>query len=252
MRVLDDPSPGSWIAPRLTHWGRIDGIVPGGFDAYARILHPLGDPPADPSTWRPRRWADVAARTGVPLGPRTRWHQVIGADDPWARESAAWAGDRPAEGTLAVPHLLALASHLAPHTRTPAACLFAMWEGWGALNGGGALVTAGGAAVPLPRAFTDAEWAAPRLELPDRTYLLLAGPLDAVGELSQPPGEPVSWAQSPALLWPEDRAWCVATEIDYDSTLVGGTRAAVEAVLADPLLEAFEVQPSDSLWYESD
>lgn len=259
-RVLDDPSPGDWIRPRLTRWGRVDGLVPDGFEAYARVLHPVGEPADDPSTWTPVRWSDVAARTGRPLGPRTCWHQVIGADDPWARDSPAWPGDCPAEGTLVLPHLLALTGRLAPHTTTPDACLFAMWEGWGDLNGGSVLVTAylgdgpppgPTTVVPLPRAFTDAEWAAPRLELPDRAYLLITGPLDAVADVSLRPGRPVAWTQSPALIWPADRAWCVATEIDLDSTLVGGTRAAVDAVLADPLLEAFEVRASDELGHEA-
>ena len=44
--------------------------------------------------------------------------------------------------------------------------------------------------------------------------------------------------QSPSIFWPEDHRWCVATEVDADSTLVGGSRELVEEVMDSPLLEA--------------
>lgn len=37
----------------------------------------------------------------------------------------------------------------------------------------------------------------------------------------------VVWAHSPSILWPDDHGWAIATEIDFDSTLVAGTRALV-------------------------
>jgi hypothetical protein len=53
--------------------------------------------------------------------------------------------------------------------------------------------------------------------------------------------------QSPSLLWPQDHSWCLATEIDFDSTLVAGSADLVEAVLAAPGLEAWRVQEGDDL-----
>jgi hypothetical protein len=46
------------------------------------------------------------------------------------------------------------------------------------------------------------------------------------------------------LWWPEDRVWVVATEIDFDSTIVATTNAGVEALLTCDGLEALLV-PSD-------
>ena len=37
---------------------------------------------------------------------------------------------------------------------------------------------------------------------------------------------------------PEDRAWCVATDIDLFDTYVGGSRECIEAILNNPELEA--------------
>ena len=36
---------------------------------------------------------------------------------------------------------------------------------------------------------------------------------------------------TPQLWWPEDRAWLVATEIDFDSTIVATTVAGAEVLL---------------------
>jgi hypothetical protein len=51
--------------------------------------------------------------------------------------------------------------------------------------------------------------------------------------------------QSPNLWWPDDRSWCVATEVDFSWTYVGGSHALIERVLADPALEARPTQSSD-------
>jgi hypothetical protein len=60
------------------------------------------------------------------------------------------------------------------------------------------------------------------------------------------------WWQSPNLFWPADRSWCVASEIDFDSTLVGGSRDLVDAVLAHPGLEVWPVSAGDSLAWDAD
>lgn len=44
-----------------------------------------------------------------------------------------------------------------------------------------------------------------------------------------------------------DRSWCVATEIDVDSTLVGATRELVDTILHDDELAAIEVGPTTDL-----
>ena len=63
-----------------------------------------------------------------------------------------------------------------------------------------------------------------------------------------------SWfdAQSPNLFWPDDRQWCVATEIDFDSTLVAGSDALIDELMHTPLLETLPIQPGDSLQITAD
>jgi len=85
----------------------------------------------------------------------------------------------------------------------------------------------------------------PKVLLPNRAYHLFSGELTAALTMG--------WdtPQSPSLFWPADRSCCGATEIDFDPTLVGGTRALIDEVMASAL-EAWEVRPDDSLAYDAD
>lgn len=58
--------------------------------------------------------------------------------------------------------------------------------------------------------------------------------------------------QSPNVFWPDDHAWCVATEIDLDSTYLGGTMKLISDVMADERLEAVPVDVTDPVWADSD
>jgi hypothetical protein len=51
--------------------------------------------------------------------------------------------------------------------------------------------------------------------------------------------------ESPSIMWPSDRSWFVATEVDLDSTFVGGSAALIDGLLADERLEAWRVLATD-------
>jgi hypothetical protein len=253
-RVVDDPTTGAWLQQRLTGPpGTVTGTVPDGYGAYARILHPVEffDDHTPPTTW-----AHVAHTTGRTAHPLVQWHALIDAPDPFDHRSELWDAGEPREGSLDLHQLQALCDLLAAHTTTPNDCYFAMWEGWGSHNGSGVRLTVSddGASTSedVPPLYTRHEWAAPRLRLPWRDYLLLAGRLDAVGPITQYDPDMPHATQSPALIWPADRAWVVATEIDFDSTLLAGTAETIAAVLTHPDLEAYPVQPGDSLQHDAD
>ncbi|WP_432521079.1 hypothetical protein [Kineococcus sp. SYSU DK006] len=87
--------------------------------------------------------------------------------------------------------------------------------------------------------------AAPRLEVGSRSYLLLTAPLRAVPTLGRSTRyRDRRWFErhSPSLLWPADRSWIVATDLDFHHTFVAGPHVLLERVLADPRLEA-QLQP---------
>jgi hypothetical protein len=69
---------------------------------------------------------------------------------------------------------------------------------------------------------------APIFHLPARDYYLLAGSVEAVSETTAER----SHYQSPNLWWPDDHAWCVATEIDLNTTYMGCDDACLDEILA--------------------
>ncbi len=82
--------------------------------------------------------------------------------------------------------------------------------------------------------------------LPNQEMRLLRGPLAAIEEFYELHRQPSN------LWWPEDRAWCVGTDVDLMSTYVGGSSASIGAVLADDRLESLPVSVDQSVTWESD
>ncbi|MBT9254043.1 hypothetical protein KMZ32_15815 [Phycicoccus sp. MAQZ13P-2] len=82
-----------------------------------------------------------------------------------------------------------------------------------------------------------------------RDYALFAGQREAVTEW---PGMDTPWRQSANYVWPADRSWCVATEIDRDFTLVACDDAVADALRADPDLETYDVAETDDLTWAGD
>lgn len=240
-----------WLKPRVRSPGSgVAAIVPDGFPAYVRILHP-GRGTDD----RPVRWAEVAARSGRTMHRLADFHALAGTtpfpsgigDIPWIKS--------PQQGNLPADLLTALIAILAGHTTTTASCWFCLWDGYGWIHGSPAVSTfsfgAPGHAAPgendppVPPALPVEVLRGPRVHLPYRDYLLFSGALDAATEM----GERLPWGefrpQSPNLFWPQDHAWCVASEIDFYCTLVGGSEVLADALLADSRLEVWRVFPGD-------
>jgi len=214
-------------------------------------------------------WRDVAASTGRTVHPLMQWHVISKGVDG----RPDWDGDEAEEGQLDQPQLQALCEVLRGHTTAPDDCFHALWNGFGGWVGGSSMQVL----TPqrswwsrslwrrrMPRRYSDDQVTTVRRPgpyLPDgvthgpllhhplgRDYFLFAGPVEAADDFAmERPGSDFIDRQTPQLFWPGDRAWCVATEIDYDSTLVGGTRDLIEEILAHDALEAFPVGPDDDL-----
>jgi hypothetical protein len=92
----------------------------------------------------------------------------------------------------------------------------------------------------------------PRLHLPGRDYLLLVGPLSAALQIGWRVRADWFDPQSPNLFWPACEEWCVASEIDFDSTLVGGTSELIDSILQAPAFDSWSVRADDSLAADAD
>lgn len=58
--------------------------------------------------------------------------------------------------------------------------------------------------------------------------------------------------QSPNVFWPAERSWIVASDIDFDSTLVGGSQELIASILEALPLDAWRVDPQDQLASDGD
>jgi hypothetical protein len=150
---------------------------------------------------------------------------------------------------------------LAGHTADPGDCYHAVWDGWGWLHGGGARSFAYRTSDPPrlrhpppapPPALPEDVLAGPRLSHPHRDYLLFHGPLDATLSIGHQVTADWGLPQSPNMLWPADRSWLLATEIDFDSTLVGGRPQLAAELLRATGIEAWPVDINDDLSINGD
>lgn len=126
------------------------------------------------------------------------------------------------EGGLPHPAARRLVRVLASATASPDSCRMAVWNGWG----------------DMP--------AAPEvIHLPGRDYVLLSGAVNAAAEPLWSHGGSTSHYQSPSLWWPDDRAWCVATEVDFAWTYVAGSESVAAALCGDKHLRTRRVYLED-------
>ena len=98
MERVDAMSVGGWIRPRLTgRWGSLTALVPAGYPAYVRILHPVlyGD--------QVLKWSGVAAVTGRNVHPLVQWWRLVDATDSINPVSTLFDGDHPKPDTWCRP-----------------------------------------------------------------------------------------------------------------------------------------------------
>jgi len=229
LTLSEEVSPAAWVLARVRNFdGTVGSLLPSGFDGYARLFHPAYRNTAtaqdEEVTWRA-----VAQANGRTAHPGMEWVAITGSWRYVQREVQPGLWDHPPNtGSLPSRQTAQLAELLAAHTSTPAACWFAVWEGFGYL---------------LPAL----DWA-PRVAMPQRPMVLLSGPLHAATtSLARPP-----WDQRASLWWPDDRAWCVATDVDSMSTYVVGSRQCIAALLDDDELEVLPVSAEQTVTWDGD
>ncbi len=77
--------------------------------------------------------------------------------------------------------------------------------------------------------------------------LLFDGPIENVVAIGTWSPSDAPRRRGPQWWWPADRAWFVATEIDYPWTYLAGTPALIDAIIDHPTIEAVRVEHSE-MW----
>lgn len=193
--------------------------IPPLYDAYVRIFHPLRDASGQSVTW-----AQVACRLGQEAHRQMQWHALVGSSGPASLAGSRWLGSRPALGELPAKQFKTLSAILKQHTDSPLDCYFG-------------LSTIHAEIDPAPAGHQ-------LLRLLNREFVVYSGPLrEAASE---------SLAVAPNMIWPSDNRWLVASEYDFDSTLVGGSEDLIRALDDSPGLETWMVYPQDCLAEDAD
>jgi hypothetical protein len=250
LTLARDVSPGAWVVKQANGpWLEVGSLLPTTFAAYARIFHPAyrlveNRHEAGPDArgvlsvdgtmrwYKEVSWAEIADANARVSHPAMQWISITdsasglygGGSQPGMWDQSPDMGSLPAG---AATHLAAI---LERHTGASGRCWFAVWAGFGNL------------------AFLDLRPKPTELAMPNRELVLFSGPLRAAGtSFAEPP-----WRQSASLWWPEDRAWCVATDVDLMTTYVGGSSECIDSVVASDDLEALPISVGQGTTADTD
>ena len=202
--IESDLSPAAWIEPLLRAGTFEVGMtVPQGFESYARILFPFAGEAIETD-------GTVTDQEHVTWTETARRNQRV-AHALMEQETILLPGqEATCLNELADEQFDALLPILTRHT-TSAHSWFLLWEGFGLLN---------------ERVFQPQ----PRVKHPMRDFYLLGGALDTYRNL---PDDPNYW-------WPDDAAWCLCTDTDFNWAYIAGSAACIREVLSVPELDAYE------------
>ena len=213
LAVQDDLAPAAWLGPLLVPGSfEVRMTVPQGFDAYARIFFPfVGADIIEDGEVRQEHitWTETAQRHGR-IAHALMEQETIQAgphgEDEWMT----------GYGSLGPDQFDALLAILTRHTSSSIGW-FLLWDGFGDLN---------------ERAFNAK---GPKVRHWARNFYLLRGPLGAYRDF---PNDPNFW-------WPDDRAWCVCTDVDFNWGYLAGSAPCVDEVLAVPVIDALATRPGN-------
>ncbi|GLY24033.1 hypothetical protein [Micromonospora sp. NBRC 101691] len=178
--------------------------------------------------------ADWLVRSGTPatqlmtFGPASfeAFGRLRFIPDPVVPGQAETDADIPAGHPLDLTQARRALRLLARFTSTPQDCYFCVWEGY--------------SDIPLPPDVRHG----PLVEIPHRRYALLRGALHDIDawEADLGGGQPIA---PPAFVWPADRRWCFASDVDPHWAGIGAEQAAIDALIGDPRLDVVPARPAE-------
>ena len=205
--IESDLAPADWIEPLLRARSfEVAMTAPQGFESYARIFFPfVGD--------------DIETDGVVTDEEHVTWTETARRNQRVAhalmeQETILAPGqEETCLSELADEQFEALLGILSRHTSS-AHSWFLLWHGFGILD---------------QRVFQHE----PTIKHPMRDFYLLSGALSAYRKF---PHDPNYW-------WPDDRAWCLCTDTDFNWAYIAGSAACIREVLSVPELDAYETSP---------
>ncbi|MCY4095052.1 MAG: hypothetical protein OXG05_07990 [Gammaproteobacteria bacterium] len=227
-------------------FGFISGFVPSLFESYVAIRHPawlhnctkenLHECQGDPAPGTSITWSEVVDSDLPICMSHTQYRKLENIG--WIKDELPYGvmpvliqvGDRwishPTEGVLEPEQAHTLLPLLTQETSEPTNCWFGIWDGFSIKS--------------------IEERNAPMFHTPNRSWYVFQGPLQSIAKSFN---DSALFHQPANFIWPDDRSWCLASDIDSEATYLGGSEKLIALVLANKRLDAISVVPSDRpLW----
>lgn len=244
-RPIESHEAATWLTG-LGEGRRLRSWMPDTYRRYARVLHPayawVTEVEREGQASVPVSWSTVSEWSRQPLQRTSRVSDIAKRADGSLWFEREGGGTMPLEGELDKACLQRLVSLLVEHTATPESIWLLAWSGesMAAVSSTGYSTKRQphrGVPLPIDRRLLVS------LHEEGRRYVLVRGSLAAVPERTAPMAKAIPLP--PAFWWPEDRAWCVSTDIDASSTYVGGPAGLIEKLVEDAILEAIPAELDD-------
>lgn len=208
--LVTDTALAKWAQERQSgDLHRVDFQVPSGFEGYCRIFHRVQ------SSGEGMPWSHFAERAGVAMRADIHWTEI-------ERKLGNQIGIGPETGSMDDASFQSFLQVIRDRHESDIELIAGFWNGiykFGILG-------------------------SETVELGLRDQVLFKSGLDALIDAAR-----TGVADFPGLLWPSDRMWYMSTEIDYNSTLLGGPLDLIETVLSADSLEALPAWPDLDLTY---
>jgi hypothetical protein len=229
-QAVVDARAAGWVVAGLRGFGEsVLSLVPACFSEYLRVFHP-----AYRSAGSDRvavAWAEIASANGMRMHCGVQLGSITGSER-YEGEGQPGVFDQPPETGNIPPELLIRS--------------LGCWRATPALL-----------APATSRSGTDGRGCRPRSVLRRRSRYPSAPITSLPGRLKPSvnwltPCNPLGAPRSPNLWWPQDHAWCVATEVDLKTTYIGADRPCAEELISLPSIEAATVSPDLAIDWLSD
>lgn len=167
-------------------------------------------PDVGPATWLtayPQPWMRLAT-----FGPSTfeSYARLRIVPDPTEEGQAEADHGPPVIEEPELEQLRTLVGALSRWTSTPGDAYHCLWDGWG-----------------------DVGLGEPGVRHEPRAYHLFRGPLSQLGEWGVLLGQGRASERVPAFVWPSDRAWCLAFDVDLHWAGIGASEEAIETIVEE-------------------
>ena len=195
-------------------------LAPPIFGCYARIFHPAlhVSTPDHTHKWR---WDQVAMKTNRYAHALMQWKSLVAPDPLFNTMYQPDEGTIPYAVSLPLRRLLASTSH--------DQCYLAVWRGFGLDY-----------QSYIPRTLG----LEPEFGL-GRDYDLFAGPVTMLDIPFYPD-------QTANHIWASDQSWWLCTDIDLNTTYIGGSEQLIDSLLSSEELEVWPAHPHDDVSENSD